>query len=111
MGKKDPVISNDSSAPVAAAAEPDLDVESRGGGENNHEDFVNGSESARFEDLRNRLEASEVQCQRANDNLEQMTAQKMALERDVASLQKQNVGLRASNETLVRVWTTTTIFS
>lgn len=67
----------------------------------NHDDFVNGSESARFEDLRNRLEASELECQRVSDNLEQMTAQKMALERDVATLQKQNVGLRASNETLV----------
>ena len=53
-------------------------------------------------DLRNRLETSELECQRVSDNLEQMTAQKMALERDVATLQKQNVGLRASNETLVR---------
>ena len=41
-----------------------------------------------FADLRNRLEASELECQRVSDNLEQMTAQKMALERDVAIVRK-----------------------
>ena len=63
--------------------------------------MVNASEAARFEDLRNRLETSELECQRTADSLEQMTAQKMALERDVANFQAENEQLRGNNEALV----------
>ena len=42
-----------------------------------------------------------MECQRLSDNLEQMTAQKMALERDLNNVQQDNQTLGATNEALV----------
>ena len=51
--------------------------------------------------MRNRLEDAEIRAQRNSDDLEQMTAQKMALERDVAELQGEVQQLRGNEEAMV----------
>ena len=56
---------------------------------------------ARFQELRNRLEDAEMRSQRTSDDLEQMTAQKMALERDVSELQNEIQQLRGNEEAMV----------
>ena len=56
---------------------------------------------ARLQELRNRLEDAEIRAQRNSDDLEQMTAQKMALERDVAELQGEVQQLRGNEEAMV----------
>ena len=56
---------------------------------------------ARFQELRNRLEDAEMRSQRTSDDLEQMTAQKMALERDVSELQSEIQHLRGNEEAMV----------
>ena len=56
---------------------------------------------ARIEDLRNRLEDAEMRAQRTSDDLEQMTAQKMALERDVTELQNDIHRLKGNEEAMV----------
>ena len=53
-----------------------------------------------MEDLARRLEATEMEAQRLSDALEQMSAQKAALERDVASMQNENERLQVDNEAL-----------
>ena len=53
-----------------------------------------------MEDLTRRLEATEMEAQRLSDALEQMSAQKAALERDVASIQNENERLQVDNEAL-----------
>ena len=56
---------------------------------------------ARTQELRNRLEDAEMRAQRTSDDLEQMTAQKMALERDVTELQNDIHRLKANEEAMV----------
>lgn len=51
-------------------------------------------------DLTQRLEAAEMGTQAISDALEQMTAQKTALERDVQTLEAENQQIRATNEAL-----------
>lgn len=66
----------------------------------NEEDRINSPTEERMVDLTQRLEASEMEAQRLSDALEQMTAQKSALERDVQTLQDENDRIRGSNEAL-----------
>ncbi len=47
-----------------------------------------------------RLQVADAEVQRLQDGLEQTTAQKAALERDVAALQTENASLRANGEAL-----------
>ena len=51
-------------------------------------------------DLTQRLEAAEEESARLSDTLEQMSAQKSALERDIAALQGENEHLRGNSDTL-----------
>merc|ERR1712241_135924 len=66
----------------------------------NDEDKLNSPSEERLEDLTRRLEATEMEAQRLSDTLEQMSAQKAALERDVASIQNENERLQVDNEAL-----------
>ena len=58
------------------------------------EDRINSPTEERMVDLTQRLEASEEESARLSDTLEQMSAQKSALERDIAALQSENEHLR-----------------
>ena len=64
------------------------------------EDRINSPTEERMVDLTQRLEASEEESARLSDTLEQMSAQKSALERDIAALQSENEHLRGNNESL-----------
>ena len=64
------------------------------------EDRINSPTEERMVDLTQRLEAAEEEAQRLSDTLEQMSAQKSALERDIAAMQSENEHIRTNNETL-----------
>ena len=64
------------------------------------EDRINSPTEERMVDLTQRLEVAEEEAQRLSDTLEQMSAQKSALERDIAAMQSENEHFRANNETL-----------
>ena len=66
----------------------------------NDEDKLNSPSEERLEDLTQRLEASEMEAQRLSDALEQMSAQKSAVERDISSMQNENQRLQVENEAL-----------
>lgn len=66
----------------------------------NDEDKLNAPSEERLADLTRRLEASEQEALRLSDALEQMSAQKAALERDVAALHSEHDRLRVTNDTL-----------
>jgi predicted RNase H-like nuclease (RuvC/YqgF family) len=66
----------------------------------NEADKINSPSEERLADLTRRLESSDMEGQRLADALEQMSAQKSALERDVAALQSDNDRVRANNEVM-----------